>query len=316
MVDVAETGKPPPGALRRRLRPAAHWLAWLTGHSTRKARREAGGRILMLHAVGGGDHPIPAFEEQLLYLKRHFRVVPLPELIARGGAGAVALTFDDGLKCHLTHVYPVLRRLRMPATFFVCPGLVEEGRWIWTHEMRARLASLTPHARQRLFRGDRPLEWMKTLPPQERRIVEEKVRAATPQFRPTPDQRLACELMSWPELKALDPDLVTIGSHTLTHPILTRLDAPGLEREIGGSRRLLEERLGRPCTLFCYPNGSHDDAVVDCVRRHYEAAVTTESRFVGPSSDPCRLGRVLAGSEVARLAWSLHRPGGRPEAAF
>ena len=306
---MLEEPTPNSGALRRRLRPAAQWLAYVTGLSTRRARRQRTGRILMLHGIGGEDHPTDLFEEQLCYLKRHFRIVPLGELISGRGAGAVALTFDDGLRNSLTDAYPVLRRLGLPATFFVCPGLVEERRWLWSHEMRARLAGLAPAARGNLFRGDDPIAWMKTLPPRERAIVEARVRAATPGFEPTPDQRQRYDLMDWDDLGSLDPAIVTIGSHTLTHPILTTLPPDDLSKEVRDSRRLLEERLGRPVRFFCYPNGSHDDRVVACVKEHYDAAVTADHGFFCQAGDPWRLHRILTGTEVPRLAWYLHRPG-------
>ena len=259
----------------------------------------------MLHGIGDDEHPADLFEDQIRYLKRNFRIVPLEELLRRPGSGAIALTFDDGLKNQLTHAYPILRRHRLPATFFVCPQLVDEGRWLWVHEIRARLASMP----EPILRNPEPLEWMKALPLRERNIVEEKVRAATPGFTPTEAARRRCDLMNWDELNALDPSLITIGSHSLTHPILTTLDPDELLREVRDSRALLEERLGRPVPLFCYPNGTHDDAVVACVREHYDAAVIADSGFVDADADPHRLQRLIPGTEITRLAWYLHRPG-------
>jgi peptidoglycan/xylan/chitin deacetylase (PgdA/CDA1 family) len=49
--------------------------------------------------------------------------------------------------------------------------------------------------------------------------------------------------------------LVAIGSHTLSHVILTRCDAERAQDELRRSRQLIEERVGTACRLFCYPNG-------------------------------------------------------------
>lgn len=46
-----------------------------------------------------------------------------------------------------------------------------------------------------------------------------------------------------------------IGSHTVTHPILTELDNAALDREMIDSRRGLEDMLGVDITSFCYPKG-------------------------------------------------------------
>jgi peptidoglycan/xylan/chitin deacetylase (PgdA/CDA1 family) len=57
-----------------------------------------------------------------------------------------------------------------------------------------------------------------------------------------------------------------IGSHTLSHPILTRLDDAELEREVARSKAELETWLGLEIHGFCYPNGDHDERVRAHVR--------------------------------------------------
>ena len=61
-----------------------------------------------------------------------------------------------------------------------------------------------------------------------------------------------------------DPDIRTlalrheIGAHTLSHPDLTRLDRVGKMREIAGSKSWLEDIIGGPLAMFCYPLGLYD----------------------------------------------------------
>jgi peptidoglycan/xylan/chitin deacetylase (PgdA/CDA1 family) len=114
--------------------------------------------------------------------------------------------------------------------------------------------------------------------------------------------------MNWDELRSIDPGLVTIGSHTVNHPILTTLQPDELSFEILTSRRLLEEKLGRPVEYFCYPNGSYNKTVLEEVRRTYRAAVSTEVGFVKQSSDLQCLPRIGIAQNLSLLAWRLHRP--------
>jgi peptidoglycan/xylan/chitin deacetylase (PgdA/CDA1 family) len=118
-------------------------------------------------------------------------------------------------------------------------------------------------------------------------------------------------LMSWEELQSLDPELVTIGSHSFSHPILTTLQDDQLEFELRESRRQLEEKLDRPVPYFCYPNGALDTRVHGLVQKYYEAAVSTESGIIGRnlSADRHRLPRIPTANSTALLAWRLHRPG-------
>jgi peptidoglycan/xylan/chitin deacetylase (PgdA/CDA1 family) len=228
----------------------------------------------------------------------------------------IALTFDDGLRNNVTVAYPILRRLGLPATFFVCPQLIDRGLWLWNQQARQRLKRLQPAALQKLARDVQApaaevepiVQWMKGLPRSRRQEVEASVRKATPAFQPSAAERDAFDLARWEELRGLAPETITIGSHTLTHPILTTLAEPDLETEIGGSRRVLEEKLGRPVEFFAYPNGSQNPAVHACARRHYRGAVLAESPAAAAAvPDPHLMPRESAPRGVLRLASSLLR---------
>lgn len=275
---------------------------------------EGGDCILMYHGTPRRD--AARLARQLRAVAFFFHVVPLAELAVprrRPGRRRVALTFDDGLRSNVTVAYPILRSLGLPATFFVCPGLVERGAWLWNHEARQRLYSLRDEAFRELAAasagpGEREafVEWMKTLRLAERRRVEEAIRAATPVFRPSAAQREEFDLAGWDELKALDPRIVTLGSHTLTHPILTSLSADEMEAEIAGSRAVLEAELGRPVADFCYPNGELDATALDSARRHYGRAVAVGGGSLRGDSDRHRLPRLAAHPAFSlRLARAL-----------
>ncbi len=276
-------------------------------------------RILAFHGTPrrlGGQ-----LERQLRYLKRQFEVVSLEELVSALAPGGrvrermVALTFDDGLRSNVSVAYPLLRRLSLPATFFICPGLIERNAWLWNMEARQRLRSLEPALLGTLANEvgapaevEAFVEWMKRLPLAVRRDVEAQLRTATRGFRPSETEREQCDLASWQELQSLNPNLVTLGSHTLSHPILSCSSAQEIETEIAGSRAAIESRVQRTADLFAYPNGDQNAAVRECVRRHYRAAVTTVQTWVPRNCDPCLLPRVDAPRGAVRLCWDLHLP--------
>jgi peptidoglycan/xylan/chitin deacetylase (PgdA/CDA1 family) len=288
----------------------ANWI----GVAGRDAQPSA--RILLYHGTPRDE--AAALERQLRWLKRRFRIVPLRSIVAaaqHGGAvdGRVALTFDDGLRSNVTVAYPILHRLALPATFFICPGLVDRASWLWTHETRRRLARLEAAARRELAAEwnappevERFVEWMKTLELDARRRIEARLRDATPGFAPTPGEREAFDLADWQELRCLDPAIVSIGSHTLTHPILPGAPAAEIETEVRESRRQLERQLERPVEFFAYPNGYHDAATEACVRKHYRAAVTASLGWVRRGADAHRLPRLAAPRGVLRLARRIY----------
>lgn len=307
--------------LRRALAPPLQLASFWSGHALHRARSVRHPRILMYHSVGHEDVSIRQFRWQLRLLRDSFDVVPLPRLVDRLVAGTangeeVALTFDDGVRNHYSVVWPMLREARVPATFFVCPGLIESGAWLWNTELRTRLALLGRAERRRLAdRAGCPqgsehgiVEWAKRLPLDRRRDVEEQARALTQTFEPTDAQLDRHAPMSWLQLKRLDPALITIGSHTATHPILTTLAREARDVEVAGSRIMLEQRLGRSVDLFCYPNGANDAAARDAVRSVYRAAIATRQDLVTGDADLFALPRVPAGPRNSYFVRRLHRP--------
>jgi peptidoglycan/xylan/chitin deacetylase (PgdA/CDA1 family) len=97
-----------------------------------------------------------------------------------------------------------------------------------------------------------------------------------------------------------------IGSHTLTHQDLPRLDLGAQRHEIADARLLLEALVRQPggVTNFCYPYGGLDEGAVRCAREAgYDTATTTvRGRVHGNDGDLLTLPRVL----VSRTTTCLH----------
>jgi peptidoglycan/xylan/chitin deacetylase (PgdA/CDA1 family) len=303
------------------LKSSVHRLAFSAGLSSLLARRQRGMRVLMFHGVLPEE--AHRFEEVLRYIARKFSIVPLSRIVnqvllpgddAKGTH--IALTFDDGLLNNYSVVYPALKRLGVPATFFVCPSLIDSGGWLWNQEMRARLSTLLPAQLKQLVTSlgapsDQPeglVEWMKTIAYRARAEAEMKIRQSTPEFRATQAQHEQFDLMGWAHLQALDPNLIGIGSHSDTHPILTSLADAELEREMAESRRRLEQQLQRPVDTFCYPNGIYDARCLRIARNCFRAALTTAVGFINAGDDPYELARIPGTCDASLLAWRLHRP--------
>jgi peptidoglycan/xylan/chitin deacetylase (PgdA/CDA1 family) len=85
-------------------------------------------------------------------------------------------------------------------------------------------------------------------------------------------------VMSAEVMRSLPPDLITIGSHTVTHPKLPRLSSAEARAELAGSRDQLEQALGRPVTLLAFPYGRYSREIVQlCREAGYTRVFTGES---------------------------------------
>jgi peptidoglycan/xylan/chitin deacetylase (PgdA/CDA1 family) len=86
-----------------------------------------------------------------------------------------------------------------------------------------------------------------------------------------------------------------IGSHTLSHPWLTRIPFPQAREEIIASRKKLEDTFARPVHHFCYPYGDMNEKLLELVREAgYCTACTTEFGVNDDATNPFALKRIMA----------------------
>jgi peptidoglycan/xylan/chitin deacetylase (PgdA/CDA1 family) len=106
-----------------------------------------------------------------------------------------------------------------------------------------------------------------------------------------PSDRLE-KVMSLEQLRNL-PDLVTIGSHTLSHPLLPSIAVDEAAREIALSRDRLEQQLNRKILLFSFPFGAFNEKLVEiCREAGYQRVFSTLPSFAFIRPDEFVTGRV------------------------
>lgn len=108
--------------------------------------------------------------------------------------------------------------------------------------------------------------------------------------------------LSWDEIRAMrDSGLITMGSHTMTHPHLGRLSPDQIRFEVGESKRLLERHTGRTIRYFAFPGGIRrygdisDTAVETLIDCGYTLACTSAIGRNAMSDDPFALKRTGIG---------------------
>ena len=257
---------------------------------------------------------LSVFARLMGHLASHYQTVSLARVVdwleGRSAAPerAVVVTFDDGFRNVLTTAAPVLQRLNIPATLFVTTDFVFEGKMLWPDRLLSALA-LTGEARvevewaneshvfelgddtRRIEASRALLALCKSLPQAERlalleRVIdrlgveESRLRGAWDDQRPLDPS----------ELKKLPEAGIEVGSHTCSHPIVSRLEPREVKRELEESKRRIEAAVGRPCLDFAYPNGAPGDfnpqTHREVMEAGYRSAVTTIKRRVG-RADRC-----------------------------
>lgn len=238
---------------------------------------------------------VDTFRWHMDLLAACFNVLPLAQAIELLKEGrlpprAVAITFDDGYRSLHELALPILRARGLPATVFVTSGHIADSSSMWNDIILEAVRRLPGPA---VDLADLGLERYPLDTPGARKssagLLTEHCKYLTPaergamlaRLRELAGHDLTQHLMLTPAMiRDLADNGVDIGGHTVTHPILEKLDDESAAREIADCKRELEAITGRPVRLFAYPNGK---AGTDFTGRHldmvraagYDAAFTT-----------------------------------------
>ena len=258
------------------------------------------GVILTLHRVrvpsGRGFSPngileiTPDFLDVALACLKSlgYELVTLTAAVARlrtgrGRTPFAALTFDDGYRDNLSDALPVLERHGAPMTLFVTPGFAERSARLWWIELEEALRRLdrvrierSDFSFEALARGDgekarvfETLYWQLRDMPEGRRL--DVVSALSDEARIDAFALVDRLCLDWEGLAQIARHpLVTIGAHTLTHPVLAKCDETSMLQEMAGSREAIRRRLGITPAHFSYPFGDRESAGL----REFEAAAS------------------------------------------
>nr|MBI3613026.1 polysaccharide deacetylase family protein [Nitrospirota bacterium] len=287
--------------------------------------------VAIVNYHGVSEKPLPVFnwcqmsvkefEAQLEFLSREYTVLSLPEVIARLERQlplpdrTVCLTFDDGYRNVFTTAFPIMKRYDLPSTVFLITGLIGTRQPAWPEHLFHAIANTwKPYAS--LDGGIWPLESHKSralaftmivecLKKMDRKEKDEKLKTLLDSLEVPvviqEDSPLA--LLDWDEVLQLHKtSLVSFGSHTHTHEILSRIPSEAQYDELRNSRDVLLDRLGTG-DFFAYPNGTRAD-FTDTTKRlvcelGYHCALTT-LQGLNPrnNSDVYELRRIGVGADT------------------
>ncbi len=263
---------------------------------------------------------------QIRLLKKHYRVVSPEDLLAfletrqKLPSRSVLLTCDDGLLNCLTEMLPVLHEERVKCLFFVTAASAGEGRTLlWYEELfliflKGPSGPFRTSCRELLIedslesREQRRVVWwncvrrMSTLDYEHRTALIDELRGRlVPSGEPIVDFRksVMCKrfgLMSRHELLQLMSAGMTIGAHTISHPVLSCQNPEEAYKEISQCRVILESSLGVNIWAFAYPSGNQQSVSAQVVGMAEEAGYRAAFLNIGGG-----LGRDLPRHALPRI---------------
>jgi peptidoglycan/xylan/chitin deacetylase (PgdA/CDA1 family) len=284
----------------------------------RVAARRGHGLVLVYHRVrADGDVPrsevVPSLDHsrlraQLEALAELGEIVDLPRLLdppANRRRPRFALTFDDDYPHHAAHALPVLRDVGVPATFFLSGRALHELGPYWWERLEALVAAdgVERAGRALGVSGDSAQALAAAC----------ETNAGARRRLATIAPRVLERPLGVDGIRALAAAGMTLGFHTLEHPLLPGLESDRLAAALTIGRGELAAVIGRPLTLLAYPHGKADQRVARAAQAAgYAAAWTGWPQPAQAGGDPFLLGRWEPGpldldSFVTAVAVRLNR---------
>jgi peptidoglycan/xylan/chitin deacetylase (PgdA/CDA1 family) len=242
------------------------------------------------------------FRQQIRLLKTHYHVISPEEMLLWSEKRfvfpprAVLLTCDDGLANNLTEMLPVLEEEGVRCLFFVTGASANDGpRTLWYEELfflflRAPAGSFRVSAADVEIGGvlegreQRRVLWWNSVKQlsqvnadsRETFLEAARVRLGTGNVEtPLSASRALAErrfrLLNRAEVKQLDSSGMTIGAHSMSHPLLSYLPPELAHAEITESRSCLEAVLGKRVWAFAYPFGDPQSVTPEVLTMAKEA---------------------------------------------
>ena len=232
------------------------------------------------------------FAAQMAHVASELHAISLDELLAiRAGRsrlvpGSVVISFDDAYRDVVEHAAPVLARHGLPSIMFVpsaYPDVPESAFW-WDRLHTALQAAPLP-VQLATVRGRLRIARRAELPATFRRLA-----SVIKQMPHVAAMRLVDELLAqlpavppphavagWDELRRLPDGGMALAPHSHTHARLDRLAPDALRDELERPLAVFREELGSEAPpVLAYPDGAHNDAVVQAaLRAGYRIGFTT-----------------------------------------
>ena len=278
-----------------------------------------------LKRIAGIEDFQEPFSRQMAYIARYMSPISEEQLLKylvmgsadKGGLlphNPVLVTFDDGYGDIYDAALPVMKKLGIPGLVFVTANCIGKNESIWPNRLyyyfdQTKIQScIVPdflqvqagksiglesnHQRHRA--ALLCLNGLKLLPSKERKESMGKLALAL-DIDPSIDPWDKLPMLNWDQLRSLNKQGISVGSHGLSHEIMTRLTPEELISEVQGSKEMIERKLDSSVTGFAYPNGGrmdHDSKTARALKEAgYRYAMTFQPGVYSNKADPFQIPR-------------------------
>ena len=220
------------------------------------------------------------FLKQMKILKKNYNIISIKDLekfkkqkfIPKN---SVLITFDDGFENNYKVAFPILKKLKIPAVFYISTGLIGKKKLFWVDQIedlinrsnkkqinlklkyKKKYSIKTPNQKIKVITEIK--RFCKMVSSLKKDRIIEKLKKET-NLKPSSNSSQNYKLMNWQQVRAIDSeDLFEIGGHSTDHNILSKLPKKKMKSDIKNSINILEKKLKRKIKHYSYPEGQYSD---------------------------------------------------------
>ena len=243
------------------------------------------------------------FEKLILHLNKLYDIIPISEIDSyyynrKKIKNSLHITFDDGHLSFYEIVYPIIQKYNIPVSLYVSPYIAKTGNNFWFQELAEFDNSALKSVIEEnfsfpsvLFNNYSMKEVLKYLNLHEiNKIMSEYKRISdTPKME---SQNMNINQI----VEVSSSGLVSVGAHTMSHPILKSESAENSKQEIVNSISELSKMLKQDINYFVYPNGfpgiDFGEREIDILREmNIRLAFSTKPDYLSKKYDPLSIPR-------------------------
>ena len=214
------------------------------------------------------------FENLLIYLRKEFNVISIDEIKyithLKKNKRYICITFDDGYIDNYLNAIPILKKYKIPATFFITNDFIDHKGIIWWYELweillKSNYLEFIFQKKHYSFKLNDKKKKIKSFYIIRKLILNLDISNIEHLFNIITKNKVQKSysnyFMNWKQIIEIDKNnLFTIGSHTLSHPILKNETYEFVKKQMFFSKQILENKLKHEVKYIAYPFGRKHEA--------------------------------------------------------
>ena len=224
------------------------------------------------------------FEKSLSILVNHFDFISLSDFYRHIEDGiplkrkTIILTFDDGFRDNYSNAFPILKKYDIPAIIYLVHDCIENHSLPWSQALGFLLKNTKEHFfsiknKEINFSFDLSTDRQKEITFNNiSKIFQKSTRENRELLLEQIKERSKLELpndmmLTWEMVDEMRQSNIEFGGHTMSHPLLAKIEIQEAKQEISKSKELIEKRLGEKLIHFAFPAGSYNKELKDYIKR-------------------------------------------------